>query len=456
MAGCGKKSGNSLMALAPFLPGSCPELVPRTGVTVVDSGSAWIERDWHCYYLLKLDYDGKDSAYAMWIPPLAGGVKPAVVLTRPYDYIKWNGDSVPSGVPVTSNAQNVSNAAMFLLNGCGVLYVYERFQTGGSIQNDVDDTVAGLRFLNESAVADTSKIGIWGGSWGGFEALYGAAYASDGGGVTPAAGIAFFPPSDFNDWVDYVENPAGAIPNSVPDITDAAKRDAYENFFVGESNDRYVKRIKDATGLETWTGAALLLKLTTPFMVVHDEWDTLVPFEESVALAADAGITPLFFYQEPPRNLNELPYGWGHGELRMYRFDNNLNTMVAKEGYVFGIANTLASAYLFTRIAADDRARAGNPLLVGYEKTALNDFIGYIRDIKCSGRDDAPWAAKLLQDCADERVLMIEMSDGTYGYGDEIIAKAFSDANWGGTSYGTASTVRDALGASGGTLPDCP
>jgi len=48
MAGCGKKSDNSLMALAPFLPGSCPELVPRTGVTVVDSGSAWIERDWHC------------------------------------------------------------------------------------------------------------------------------------------------------------------------------------------------------------------------------------------------------------------------------------------------------------------------------------------------------------------------------------------------------------------------
>lgn len=443
LAGCGAKSDASLTALAPFLPAQCPELAGTPGVTVIDSGSAWIERGWHCYYLLKLDYDGKDSSYAMWIPPLEGGVKPAVVLTQPYDYIKWNGDSVPAGVPVTSSAQYVKNATLHLLNGYGVLYVFERYYAGGSIRNDVDDTVAGLRFLKESGVADTARIGIWGGSWGGFEALYGAANAP--AGAVPRAGIAFFPLSDFADEVGYVENTAGVLPNHIPDITDDVKRGQYQSFFAP-----YLERIKAVTDWADWDGTALLAKLETPFMVVHDEWDTLVPFEQTVALAADSSITPLYFYQDTPRDLNTLPFGWGHGELREYRLDT---TAPPADNITLGISNTLASVYLFTRIANADQTM----ILTGYDLNALNDFISYIRNYTC-GADirDTAWAAKLLFDCTDGRVLMIEMNNGTWGTGAEIIARAFSDAYWGGSDYGTASTVRDALGASGGTLPGCP
>lgn len=443
LTGCARKSDNSLMALAPFLPGQCPALTVPAGATVVDSGSAWIERGWHCYYLLRLEYDGNDPSFAMWIPPLEDGVKPAVVLTQPYDYITWNGDTAPDGVDVKSNAEYVRDAVMHLLNGCGVLYVFERYYAGGSIRNDVDDTVAGLRFLADSGVADNTKIGIWGGSWGGFEALYGAADAPSG--AVPIAGVAFFPLSDFADEVDYIENSAGVLPNHIPDITDDVKRGQYQAFF-----EPYLERIKAVSDWADWDGTALLAKLSTPFIVVHDEWDTLVPFEQTVALAEDPSITPLYFYQGSSRDLNALPYGWSHGELRMYRLDE---TPPPPEGIVFGIANTLASAYLFTRIAADDRTRTAKPILIGYEKVALNDFMAYIRDIKCNGTDEAVWAAELLQDCADGRVLMIEMSDGTYGFGDEIIAKAFSDAGWGDADYTMATTVRTALGVG---LPDCP
>ncbi len=443
LTGCGKKSDNSPLPLLPFHSPQCPELTLPAGATLMDSGSVWNEGQWQCYYLLKLEYDGNEPSYAMWIPPLDGGVQPVVVMTRPYDYIRWNGDSVPPFTAVTSNAGYVQQAYLFLFNGYGVLNVFERYYAGGSIQNDVDDTVAGLRFLAESGLADATKIGIWGGSWGGFEALYGAAYAADGGGAVPLAGVAFFPVSDFADEVDYIENPAGIIPNNIPDITDAMKRTTYETFF-----EPYLDRIKAASGWENWDGAALLAKLTTDFMVVHDEWDTLVPFEQSTYLSDNSPlITPLYFYQETPRDLNVIPYGWGHGELREYSLDE---TPPPAEGITFGISNTLASAYLFTRLRPSNYSFR----LIGYDATALNDFIGYIRDYKCvHSRESMMWAAELLSDCTDSEMLMMEMNTSTMLPGADVIAQAFSDANWGSTTYGTASSVRTAL--SGG-LPACP
>lgn len=447
--GCSKGSTNTI-PLLPFMPGAskCQDITVPAGASVLGSGPVLINGRWVCYYLLRLEYGGNDPSYAMWIPPIDGGVKPAMVLTRPYDYIRWSGDTIPASTPVVSNPQYVRDSTLFLINGMGVLHVFERYYSGGSIQNDVNDTVAGLRFLKDSGFADTSRIGIWGGSWGGFEALYGAAYAADGGGAVPLAGVAFFPVSDFYDEVDYIEQSAGAgvIPNHIQDVTDDAKRSQYVSFFAP-----YIDRIKATAGWSGWTGANLLAKLSvaaTSFVVIHDEWDTLVPFEQSKYLADNSPlITPLYFYQDTERDLNLIPAGWGHGELREYQLDA---TPPPAQAITYGMSNTLASAYVNTRIAAPGQS----VLLVGYDLNALNDFIAYLRDFKCvHNREQMAWAARLLRDCTDSRIFMVEMNDFSIIAGAEIIAKAFSDAGWGGPSYGSAAGVRTALE---GGLPVCP
>lgn len=426
----------------------CPAIDLPEGATLLKSRKVYVNQRWCCYCLLKLEYPGKDAAYAMWIPPPSGTVRPAVVLTRPYDYISWSGDDVPAGAEVTER-EYVEAAGIFLLNDMGVLNVFERYYAGGSIRNDVDDTVAGLRFLNEAdRLADTARIGIWGGSWGGFESLYGAANASENGGAVPLAGVAFSPLSDFNDEVGYIEEAAGGAPNHIPDIADAGKKQQFQDFF-----SPYLTRIKATSGWGTWTGANLLAKLATPFLVVHDEWDTLVPFEQSVYLADNAlpaaPITPLFFYQDTPRDLDaeELYFGWDHGELREYRLDD---TPPPADGLMYGISNTLAFSYLFTRLASADQ-----PVFNGYDGIALQDFVEYARDVKCaaSPRDDMAWAAQLLHDSTDERMILFNMSDFSYASGAEVVAGAFGAAGWGGTDYGSAASVHASLEHG---LPDCP
>ena len=441
--GCHEEKDDGLLTLLPAVAtAQCPDIALPSGASLIRKGAVNINRQRYCYYLLELKYDGHDPAYAMWIPPVGGEARPAVLMTCPYDYISWNGDSVPIGSE--RNVRDyVDEASLFMLNNMGVLNVFERYYAGGSIRNDVDDTVAGYRFLNDSTgLVDKARIGTWGGSWGGFEALYGAAYSSGGGGMVPKAGVALFPLSDFNDEVAYIETAAGSVPNSIPDITDDTKRTQFQDFFAP-----YLTRIRATTGWEAWTGAGLVSKLATPFIVVHDEWDTLVPFEQSRYLADNSTLViPLFFYQDTQRDLNVLPYGWGHGELREYALDG---TPPPAAGVVYGISSTLASAYLLTKLAAPDQAQ----VITGYDEAALADFISYVRTNKCGGKT-VGWAAALLQNCADDRMVMVNMSGFAAAPGAEVIAGAFSAANWGAAGYRNAAGVHDALGAG---LPDeCP
>jgi hypothetical protein len=448
-AGCGNNEDNGLLSLLPVVATSqCPDITLPAGATLIRKGGVSINGQRYCYYDLELQYDDHEPSYAMWIPPVSGLVRPAVLMTRPYDYISWNGDRVPWGSEMSAR-DYVEEASLFMLNDIGVLNVFERYYAGGSIQNDVDDTVAGYRFLNEATdLVNKARIGTWGGSWGGFEALYGAAYSSDGGGMVPKAGVAFYPLSDFQDEVEYIETAAGGTPNSIPDITDDTKRAEFQDFFAP-----YLTRIRattDTDGFTDWTGASLAAKLATPFVVVHDEWDTLVPFEQTAYLVnndvPDGLVTPLYFHQATQRDLNELPWGWGHGELREIALDS---TPPPVEGIVYGISNTLASAYLLTQIAPPAQAQ----IYIGYDEVALADFISYIKTQKCDSGKNMGWAAQLLQNCTDTRVQMINMPDFSATAGAQVIAGAFNTADWGAEGYRKPANVHDALGTG---LPVCP
>ncbi len=436
MAGCDGEDQNSngLTALMAFLllPPPCPDIITPAGTTVVTSVSVRHDGEWYSTYMLRIEYAPAEASFAMWIPPRDGGIKPAVLMTNPYDGIRWNGDDPPSYVAVCPYERYLEDANIFLINGFGVLHVFGRFYTGGNLQNDVDDMVAGLRFLMDSGLVDSGNIGIWGASWGGFEALYGAANAP--AGAVPAAGVAFYPPSDFVVQEEYFNT---YVPG---EVTDPDKRNYYIDFF-----DEYVLRMHNTAGWESWTADALIAKLSTPFLVIHDEWDTLVPVTQSQYLVAHPSekVKPVWFYQDVPVDLNDRPYSWGHGELREYQFDG-----VPPAAFLYGMGKTMATAFIINRLAAADQ-----PVVLGYDINAMNDFIMYIRYYTCVHGNATEWAAERLRDIVDARVFLIDLAALTVVSGAEAVAQAFAYNDWGGAAYRSSATIAGAL--SGG-LPACP
>jgi dipeptidyl aminopeptidase/acylaminoacyl peptidase len=45
------------------------------------------------------------------------------------------------------------------------------------VRDDIEDMKAGMWFVADQSDVDKTRIGVYGGSWGGFEALYATAYA---------------------------------------------------------------------------------------------------------------------------------------------------------------------------------------------------------------------------------------------------------------------------------------
>ena len=96
----------------------------------------------------------------------------------------------------------MAEAWLWHVHNFGVLLAYGRFYAGGDIENDRDDMVTAMRFLEASRVVDRQHVGVMGGSWGGFQALYAGAYAPSS--VKPAAIVATAPLSDFADELRFI------------------------------------------------------------------------------------------------------------------------------------------------------------------------------------------------------------------------------------------------------------
>lgn len=269
----------------------------------VDAGSSEVD-----VQLLTLHFPGREPTYAQWMPVVAadGGRAPVLLVAKPYDGIAWPADArdqrwaalgagihpdldgpdagpTPTSLlytPLTIEAQ-ADEAGLYRLHGISVLAVYGRFYAGGSIQNDVDDMVNGLEFLAQEPGVDLARIGIEGGSWGGFLALYGAAYAP--AAATPRIGSALYPLSDFAEEWRFITT---TMPSRL--TTDAGVAN-FARFF-----DAYLRRISASTGggpdgggaFTRFDVGALAARLRTPFFVVHEDWDALVGVDQSTRLAA--------------------------------------------------------------------------------------------------------------------------------------------------------------------------
>lgn len=377
-------------------------------VVVLGSGTVTRDSVEYPYQLLRIEVPGKEDSYAQWLPANGGSDSPAVMLTDPYGGITWNGDN-PDPVKVyIRTPQNVfDDAFIYLLNGFSVLNVFGRFYAEGDIQNDVDDMVAGLMFLARQPGVMKDHIAVSGGSWGGFESLYASAHAPDD--AVPRVGVALYPVSEFYNFHDYITSYISSV------ITDVTKRNQYIDFFLP-----YAQRIEAAADgdYSLWTHSYLLSKLRTPYLVVHDQWDTLIPFNYSTDLvsASSGKVQGIWFLKGSAVDLNSLPYGYSHGDLQI---KNSANVE-----YGFAVYLTLSLAYLLRGNALETQV-----IYNLYDQDALLDFILYLKTYKDSGTD-MEWAAARLLDLADERVLLYNMDSGAWTAGETVVSQVINTV-WG-------------------------
>lgn len=383
-------------------------------------------------------------AYAQWMAPTGTGRRPAVILTRPYDGIVWSGEEVDArwaGRPgaaagyqhpddeepsfgansssiayrLTQPQDVAAEANVYLFNQVGVLAVFGRFYAGGSMENDAEDMAAGLHFLHSNPRVDPARVGITGGSWGGFNALYGALHAQPG--EKPAVGVALFPAADFEALMQWAET-------GVHQVVTLPSRDAEFRAFY----EPYLRRMKATVGngaaadFTGWRADDLAQRANLPWLVVHDEWDQLIPFEQSVALVARSGglVEPLWYLNAQPVNRDTAPLDHG----------------VFLSASVMKAYDTFAAAFLQVRLEDPQRM-----LSVAYARGDLSAYLQHIRAAQQRG-EDVDFVVPRLLDLCDARVQMVDLSpvDALPVMSGRDLVAAGLNLHW-GTAFDGAAVV---------------
>jgi len=429
VSGCDKSQRTDSTPTPTPTPVPVAVVLQRGTYTSPGDGTTWP------YELLRLPNADGGSAYAQWFPPRTSSAKPVVVAVEPYAGIDWTGEAVDTrwaskdigaypdvdgpNYP-TPNITSVigyekytpekvgNNSEIYLRNDFGVLTVFGRFYAGGSVWNDVQDSVAGLQFLSTQSNVDTAHIGMIGTSWGGFETVYGAAYAP--ASVTPLVAAAVAPVLDFEAWVNFVTN-------ELPFVTNPAIQPQYANFF-----DAYLRRLFVTAGgvpgatsadYSRVNAAALALRLRTRLLIAHDDGDTILPVGISRSfVAANSALTQGFWHEQsdppPAYNTNILTHG-PMGKATVYA-----------PVYSFSLA------FMFAAIAKSEQL-----YFVPFGNVDFDVFFDKIHSYQ--GVRDVAWVAPRLLELCDARVLMYDLTLGStlpIQSGAQLLATKIND-EWG-------------------------
>ncbi|MCA9556187.1 MAG: prolyl oligopeptidase family serine peptidase, partial [Myxococcales bacterium] len=287
-------------------------------------------------------------------------------------------------------------------HGFGVLMLFGRFYAGGDVANDIEDMTLGFDLLATRDDVDRTRVGILGGSWGGFEALYGAAYAR--ADLRPSVGAALYPLSDFEAERRFVTE---VLPQR---YTEETTRAASAEFF-----EPYLRRV-DATvvargGFEGLRAEDLVARIDAPFLVVHEDWDTLVSLEQSqrlVALAPDRFLPLWVLHDAPPTPWDQNPNT--HGPL-MAEFAG------------LGVYPALF-AHLLTHLGGP-----AQPLLLPWDTASFRALLTLMHQRQAEGVDVAFLAPRLAPLC-DPRITAYAVDTQASATGAEMVAAELGLA-WG-------------------------
>lgn len=227
--------------------------------------------------------DGTPLQAYLTLPPGRGGKKlPLVALVH--------------GGPHTRDVWGYDPDVQFLANrGYAVLQVNYRgsvgfgdaFQkmgrrnVGGSVQHDITD---GVRWAIQQGIADGRRVGIMGGSFGGYSALMGLALEPD----LYRCGISI---AGVTDWIELIKDKAEMFPRSF----------GFNVTLVGDP-------VKDEAQLRAISPVNLVDRMQAPLLIIHGRDDPAVPFSQARSL-----VTALEKAGRPPEFMAK--YNEQHGLL---------------------------------------------------------------------------------------------------------------------------------------------
>jgi len=404
------------------------------------------------YQLLRLSNEDGGFTYAQYFPPPAKAAGPVILAAVPYDGIDWSGDPIDEkwaarpGADVGYSWPDEDGPGyhegssdifyqrykpqyygelswLYLMNGIGVLHVFGRFYAGGDIANDRHDMIAGMRFLAQEPTADRSRVLTSGDSWGAWEAIHAAIYAP--AEVTVRGVAATAPPYDF---VAFHQD-LSALDDTIPDPLIAAD---YVEFF-----EPYLRRIEAGAGgapddaaadYSLFSFDAVTNGLSSPLLLVHDEWDTLVPVTMSYALvdARPDAATGYWYQRTSPIDYLTLPMDHG-------LFDDDQFEYLSY--FLF------SSTFMMTRLIDDERE-----ILNLFEWCVLLAFAQNVRALQAA-HYDVDWFVARLLDLTDPRLVLFEMNEVMDMIAGADLAAALLNEAW-GTSL-TGGTVAEYLRENG-------
>lgn len=368
--------------------------------------------------------DGKRT-YVHWIQSDKPAPTPAVVSTDPYGGIGWSEEEIDTrwssrasglyddteqpdfdgSAQITYQAMTIDSVNdgeyIHLLNGFSALHVHGRFYAGGSVADEIEDMKAGMWFLAEQPSVDRTKVGVWGGSWGGFESAYASAFGDRR--VAPVVTVALYPPVDFSEWLPF------------------GSTRLEPTFSALEGHRRRIEATTGPLASADFTGlryADLCAGLPDATLVLHDELDNLVPIRQSEQLRASCGADAIYWR----RATEPDPAAGTHGPLL--------------EEPAYPSAYTYALAYLYRHLAP------GGTWIDAVSRPALVAHLTTVRQAQMRG-EDTSFAAPRLRDLASPTMYMLDFAmPAQLATGAEVVATAVN-AVW-GTSY-TAATIDAAL-----------
>ncbi len=381
--------------------------------------------------LVRVDRPDGGRSYVQYVGSNRPGRRGAVLMTMPYAVVGWTGEGVDMrwagyplgdglGADVDGPSYDGARQAIFqqpsiddvsregllhLLNGLSVVLVFGRFYAGGDVRDEVADMRAGVAYLANRDDIDFSRVGVFGGSWGGFEALQASAIAEP---WRPLVTVALYPVIDIPSWIEHLETRTG---------------------LAREVTLAHLARVRAGTtlGFEGLRIEDLCERLPERTLLLHDDLDNLAPIAAARRLESECGVTLLRWpHPEPPAT--DSP---SHGPVL-----SEVPDVVVPSAYTYG------NAYLHAALVPESE-----PIVGIVQEAALQVHLARVVDAQRRG-EDVSWILPRLRDLL--RVSFLELPTNLVVDGRTLVARVVNAA------WGTAATATDIDAVLDGGVPPLP
>jgi pimeloyl-ACP methyl ester carboxylesterase len=355
--------------------------------------------------------------------------RPTVLMTMPYEGFDWSQDAVDRrwssdpnaatgyssndtdstnypgsgivGYQLKSESDLFGDANFYLLHGMNVAFVFNRFYGGATFVEHAFDTAMALKYLAKEKAVDPEKIGIYGLSWGGMTAAYGAIL-----GNVPIKQLTLLSPAlDLQALAEYYTN---WIPANV---ASSSQKTAFATFYAP-----YGRRINPkATSLYSPAQiASKLSSISDHTTILADDSDTLVPTAKTRAIVSAM----------PSVKVSGL--WWSHADAIDYETASLSHESHATQPLVFSDVLTIMQmdmAYALLPASA-------NMTILIYEMNVWNTYLAYMRAEQQRGQDMTAFTRMLIQ-MAGPRVLVMNQQDNTQSGAGSIFVSTWLNLYWG-------------------------